>query len=222
MCPSRGRPEPLMGMIESVTRTAPLADVAVYLDQDNRDAYPEDLGRNVKLTVGPRIGPTSSFNMLVRENPGYDAYGAATDDSSFGRPGWDRWVLEKTAEFGARIGAMSPYVPDSERMDFPWVTREWINALGYFAYAGCHHFCWDVCVEILGQSSQIAYAGPADFMMHHHEEPHIGDSNTMLLGDCKQFFMWSLKERPFQTAKLRRLCGLPPLVPDAPTWLKSP
>src|SRR5438034_1248354 len=91
LCPTRGRPEGLRKMAQSVRATSG-ADVYAYIDEDWEEEYvgiPE-----VERFVGPRVGPVRAVNRLVRKVPDYAAYGFLTDDTTVLTAGWDRWVLD--------------------------------------------------------------------------------------------------------------------------------
>jgi hypothetical protein len=169
-------------MIDSVLATSTKADVRIYVDEDQAEDY-----RYVEVpwVIGPRIGPVASLNRLWELNPGYEAYGAATDDCEFVTPGWDDWILETTKSFPNEIGLMAPWrdgTPHNEgaieafgtyirRMDFPWATRKWTETVGWFAYPGAEHFFWDVLSEVIGWQTGIQYATSEQFVLTHDNLP---------------------------------------------------
>src|SRR5580765_4962714 len=113
MCASRGRPQLLVRMVDSVRRTSTKADVVVYLDDDDADTYSVD----VPTIVGPRLGQCGSLNALYDKfGAGYVAAGAATDDCEFRTLGWDDWVISKTQAFRGQVGAIGPYCEAADRM----------------------------------------------------------------------------------------------------------
>lgn len=216
MCPSRERPGQLSTMVESVvSRSSENVELAAYIDADEYYAYPLSLPRT-KIMYGPRIGPVASYNTLVKNNPGYDVYGAVTDDSRFETDNWEEWVGKVVAGFKNGVGCLAPYVRDSGRMDFPWATAKWIEVLGYFALKTCKHYYWDVAMELLGQCSQIAYADPYDFRIVHLGSPYMCEPETVLL-DSRTLTSWTVWERLRDIRVLREASGLPPInesVPD--------
>lgn len=214
VCPSRDRPHSLGDMVASVRNTSHKADVAVYVDDDQKKEYPTDWPINVHLTYGPQVGPVASINELVNRFPGYAAYGAATDDSVFVTPEWDEWVLAKAAGFKAGIGVMAPYHESfiylgasasmgrrHTRMDFPWATRRWIELVGWLACPACHSFYWDVVVELMGEMTQIAYAGPRDFEMQHAMAESA--NNDKIHHDAKEAILAVAFERKEIVRRLR-------------------
>jgi hypothetical protein len=186
MCASRDRPEALAEMIHSVKSTSQHADIAVYVDDDQRELYAGISG--VRFVVGPRIGPCKSLNCLYSACPEYDAYGAATDDCLFTTPNWDRWVLAQRFKRG--IGALAPYLPGQiRRMDFPWATRALIQQLGFFAYPVLYHFYWDVILEMLCEDRCIVEASESEFSIAHetHSSQNIGEH---MGSDAVEFARW--------------------------------
>lgn len=166
MCASRGRPDRLERMIESVYETSTNADVAVYLDDDD-NGYENANMRAAKVFIGPRIGQCRSLNEICSRNPGYEAYGAATDDCRFETAGWDKWVIDTTHSFRGHVGAIGPYCELQDRMDFPWLTARWVDVAGGFVPYECEHFYWDVALEFVGEATQIRFAKKGEFHISH-------------------------------------------------------
>lgn len=189
LCASRDRNIALQRMIDSVKATSTKADVAIYVDDDQAKDYAHTSG----IFVGPRIGPVASLNYLWELHPGYEAYGAATDDSEFLTPGWDDWVLNCSAWFDRHIGVMAPHSqpairdwsknPSRSRMDFPWVTAKFAEAAGWFAYPEAKHFYWDVVLEVIGHRTAISYATPEQFSMG-HDNIATDDVHNKILRDA--------------------------------------
>jgi hypothetical protein len=203
-------------MIDSVLRTSTRADVVVYLDEDQESLY-RGTDRRAKLVVGKRHGQCVALNSIHAGFPGYLAYGAATDDCEFMAPGWDQWVIQTTHGFRGGVGAMAPAHEHPQRMDFPWFTDKWIQALGLFVPLGTEHFYWDVALEVIGEFTQIAYATPEQFLIRHdHLEPREGvpdnrhDMKTeislhffKMAQDARFTCAWLATERRGAIAKLR-------------------
>jgi hypothetical protein len=176
---SRDRPGALKVMLETFHATqSGNADVVVYVDEDQREQY---ASLRCSQVIGPRIGPVGSLNRLVEMYPGYSVYGAATDDCRFLTPNWDQWLLETTARFPGQIGAMSPHQPRSNRMDFPYVTGRWVEALGCLCPSTATHYYWDVAVEIIAeQLGCLAWASDEEFSIEHDEMMPVRDKDELL------------------------------------------
>jgi hypothetical protein len=171
MCASRNRPESIARMIESVVETSSVADVAVYIDKDQRAEYESLAGLPCDVFCGDRMFQCRSLNLLAERNPGYEAYGAATDDCLFVSKGWDQWVIEQSGGFRANVGSMVPQTVGGykKRMDFPWLTGRWVEVVGKFVPTDTRHFYWDVALQVLGEQTQIAYADESSFGIRHEE-----------------------------------------------------
>lgn len=205
MCASRGRPDKLKRMIESVRSTSK-ADVAVYLDDD--DSSSDDGGADFSMT-GPRIGPCRAANKLLELNQGYDVYGWGVDDCEFVTDGWDKWTLDRSKEFVNGIGAMSPLTIDGEpnRMDFPFLTSYWIKRWRSFVPYEVEHFYWDIALQIVAEEVGIAFATEDEFAIRHEgimpvqEEPKpeiVSDYGRRVLNqhvDARTTCRWLALER---------------------------
>ncbi|HLC20937.1 MAG TPA: hypothetical protein VJM10_02360 [Candidatus Methylomirabilis sp.] len=215
VCATRDRPYKLGDLIRSLLDTSEKADLAIYIDDDQDALYPLDVPDRVRRHVGPRVGPCVSLNELVKAHPGYEAYGAATDDSTFATPGWDQWVLAQVDKFPGRVGVMSPFhrAPTPvmfsyvrphirTRMDFPWATRRWIEALGWFTHPDTYSFYWDVIVEVLGiAAGVIAYASEKEFEMDHDMNPSINGDKVS--ADAKAAILALAMETPGYLKRIR-------------------
>ena len=200
---SRDRPQMLAKSIDSILSTSANADVAVYVDEDQWDEY-KFIGTlsRVKFICSEQKGPVYSLNALCDMFPGYAAYGAATDDCEFVTQGWDRWVLDTIRDFPKGIGCLSPHSGAHGRMDFPWVSAEWLRLVGYLANPGCYHYYWDVGMEILAEQTCIARATREDFSILHDGvmSPNL---NTHLLSDARAAILWCAFDRPMLLKRLQ-------------------
>lgn len=216
MCASRGRPDRLNKMIRSVRDTSSLADIAVYLDDDQEADY--KLPGGINKFVGPRVGQCASLNYIARNLPGYEAYGAATDDSQFVTHGWDQWVLNTCGDLPSGIGMMAPYSSATgDRMDFPWATGKWVDTVGSFTVLGTHHSYWDVALQMLAESVHaMAFAREYEFKMHHDalmmgnmDDSTMSDVGKMTYllyhvhNDARTVCVWCAHDRLPLVSKLR-------------------
>jgi hypothetical protein len=178
-------------MIQSVLDTSTEADVAVFVDDDQREVYAGTDSR-AQVVVGKRRGQCASLNALQNVHPGYLAYGAATDDCEFVTPSWDRWVIQARESFAGNVGAIAPRCEMDQRMDFPWFTDRWIKVAGGFCPVGTQHEYWDLALELVAEQVAIAYAKPGECDIVHHSEPatDLTDHPDMLPTESA---IWMLK-----------------------------
>jgi hypothetical protein len=208
LIPSRDRPAKLAQAIKSVRDTSLLADVLVYVDDDQREKYraveESELGRmdgRVTMHYGSQVGPVGSANALVDANPGYSVYGLITDDTRMVTNGWDRWVLEAVKQFPNRIVVISPRHNLGEHVDMPFVTREWIDVTGWFAYPRFFHYCWPILTGIMGEMTAIVHAPDSGFSLHHEGMPHT--NAWVRKEDGQKFFEFVALRMPVYVEKLR-------------------
>lgn len=209
MVASRDRPERLASMIESVRATSE-ADIAVYVDDDQAELYRPVIAASngPKVCVGPRIGPCASLEHLAASHPGYDAYGAATDDCEFLTAGWDQWMLKQCR--GVRM-----FSPNGTRMDFPWMSGVCMRALGSFVPTAKNtaggtfyfrHYYWDVALEVLADSVGCLVRTAEEFVIRHHElDPSYtrAEQDFIIGADARALTMWAAFSRPVDIEQLR-------------------
>lgn len=200
LCPSRGRPKGLQSLIDSVRQTSE-AQVYAYVDDDWAEEYNGIAGAEV--LVGPRIGPVKSANALVERLPPQAAYGFLADDMTVTVKGWDKWVLDAIAQCPNRICVVAPEHNLGEMVDVPFVSREWIEAVGWFACPALHHWCWPTVTALIGGMTAMAYAPKEAFYVHHHATIHENNMNHRD-DDNRQFFEYVSLRLPGVVERLRQ------------------
>ena len=189
LIPSRERPESLAKAIESVRATSMHADVLVYIDDDDesyRDLEQAETKRmdgRVIFHHGSRVGPAASCNALVEANPGYGVYGHIADDCEITTNGWDQWL------FANLDLVISPRVSLGPHVDLPFVTREWIDKLGWFAYPGNYHTGWPTVTGALAAAlGRLTYAPGDKFFIQHTMLTSLNQEH--LREDAKQLYIF--------------------------------
>lgn len=164
LCPSRDRPDGLRRLAKSVHTTS-TARVLAYVDEDQEDKY---VGCEADLvTCGERLGPVGSANLLADRYAGYDVYGLVTDDSIITTDRWDEWVSDCVEQFPNRICVISPHHNNGNHVDMPFVTREWIEATGWFACPAMFHYAWPTITSLIGEMTGIVHAPKQRFHIEH-------------------------------------------------------
>lgn len=205
LIPSRDRPEQLKRAIQSVLDTSSSADVLCYIDEDQVGAYaqsgiPQGNPR-VRYVEGPRIGPVASANALVDRHPEFAAYGLITDDTETITWGWDAWLLDAMNQFPGRLVVVSPRHNLGEHVDMPFVSKEWIKVVGWFACPVFHHFCWPILTGLIGEQTAIVHAPGTSFSLRHEGLPHTNmDART---SDEQKFFHYVALMMPKHVEALR-------------------
>lgn len=203
ICPTRKRRQPVVDAITSFLATSRDAELVIAVDEDDSlyDGLDLQNGR-VSMLRTPTQGPGAALNYVVGRVPA-DVYGMIPDDGRIETPGWESCVLEAFSGFRAGIGALSPAHAHGSYMQFPFVSRRWIEVLGWFAHPSHFHFCWDTILEMLGDATQIAYPSKEQFYIRHDcvLPPHNYD--TKFNEDCQKFLAWCVTERRELVQKLR-------------------
>jgi len=204
LCPSRGNPEGLAKLIESVKNTSERAAVITYVERPQAGLYREVLSSGPAVWhLGEPGGPAAKANRLVELEPDYDIYGMLPDDSRVLTPGWDRWMIDTVDGFPNRLGVVSAHHNGGDFVNFAFVSRQWIDLLGWLACPDTQNYVWDTVLEILGEATKIVYATPEQFLVY-HERP-VSDRNVgPFVQDCVQFFGWCIGKRRATISKIRK------------------
>jgi hypothetical protein len=117
-----------------------------------------------------------------------------TDDSTIGPLSWDQWLSRTIAGYPGRLVIVSGEHSGADYVNFVAMGREMVEAIGWFALPNVIAWCWDTCLELIGDATAIVYAKPDEMSFNHRyevtKEP-IGDPKT----DCYSFLMWCVQER---------------------------
>jgi hypothetical protein len=136
LCPTRKRPERLRQMIDSVWDTATvIPEILCYVSHDD-DSY--DKSVPVPFIRGPRLTMSDLWNALVPHARG-DIFMLCADDVIFRTPGWDREIEKAFAEVPDKIllAFADDGSPNGKRFaSLPFVSRKWVETLGYFTGPG--------------------------------------------------------------------------------------
>lgn len=147
LCPTRARPEQCKRMVQSVYNTTS-ENIGIYIavSAEEFDLYkntlslPENNRLGIVLVTMPDGMPTGyKWNRLAElaiQSPpktGANIFMLCADDVVFSTPLWDKALLDHYNALDNKIHAY--HLRDSRNPDgtpHPIVTREWIEAMGYF------------------------------------------------------------------------------------------
>jgi hypothetical protein len=158
ICPTRGRPERFVGMVESAMSLASFPEgVYVHLAVDADDSAKSEYERTLppRCTLHVNREPLSVpglMDWLAKEVPA-DILMAASDDILIRTRGWDEKVRAAFAAVPDRI--LLAYTNDGrdrDKVEHFFVSREWVEATGYFMYPDFEHFCGDEWNEHIGRA----------------------------------------------------------------------
>lgn len=188
MCPSRSRPKTLATMIESFLATTSRAHLVVYLDDDD----PQMVQEHPRITalVGPRVGPAQALNSMVACAFGFASYGMIPDDCVLNGSRVDH-ALTDFSLLPNGIGAISPRHSMGDHFDLPFVSRHWLDRLGWFAFRGSYRWCWPTVIEVLA-GDRVVRPSSADLFVRHNEEnmgrEGFGDDSLAMYDFLRQHF----------------------------------
>jgi hypothetical protein len=153
--PTRGRPERILRLASSITRTATAkTDLIVGLDDDDPTAAEtvEALKPfGVQCMRGPRTGLGPWSNTLVQAGFGdYKAFASLGDDHVPRTLGWDAECLRELELMGGGYavpnGLLSPGFPEQVV-----ISARVVEALGWLCLPGLRHWCVDQVWYDLGK-----------------------------------------------------------------------
>lgn len=203
LCPSRDNPVGAERAFLSMIETSQFTDMILCIDHDQEDLY-ATIPRNDRLKVlpGPRTDIVGSVNRAVSEFRGYDIYGLVVDDATFLTRAWDQWLAEAINSLPKRLGVVSAFHNLGGFVNFAYVSREWIDLLGWYACPDTQHFCWDTVLEMIGEATAIRYATESEFAIFHDSHPRDEAVKVFCL-DAVQFLGWCVNKRRDTVTKIR-------------------
>lgn len=177
LCPSRGRPDLLQRMLDSMSKTAGSREnyeVLIYLDQDDptRRKYLDGAIEADSYTIGNAKTVGRAWNVLAAESRG-DYLMMGNDDHVYITPQWDRLILDVISERSQSDSVFVAWVDDvtgkaQKRCAFPIVSRKWYNALGYFTPERFKFFYHDTWIWDIGKRLNRTLFIPEVLIEHRH------------------------------------------------------
>ena len=162
LTPSYGRPERLAIMYKSAKDTAELpSDVVVWTAFEMDDPHLGDYQHGVHYDM--RINGTWGFagpawNALVRASRSHIVHMTA-DDLIFKTPKWDMKVRDHFCEQPFKVLHYRDDLRDEKMALNPFVTRKWIEAIGYI-YPRLNHFYSDTWIEDIARQAGTLHYDP--------------------------------------------------------------
>jgi len=194
-----------MRAYESVVSTSRDAVFVGCIDDDEWDNYVgiADDRERFQIFAAPRRSVVHLLNAAVKDFSEFDAYGLVVCDARIETPGWEKWLASAFSAMPGGIGVASACHNVSDWVNFPFVTKQWTDALGWFACPETHHYMWDTVLELLGEATSIRRATKDEFFIHHDHRPPSGPMLDKFCLDGVQFLNWCLTKRPAAAKKLR-------------------
>jgi hypothetical protein len=172
LTPSRGRPERLTGMVDSIRVTSE-REVAVYVGLDDDDVlYPEIPG--VRMSRRPRKRLASWTNVLAEQalQDGHTILAFLGDDHRPRTHGWDTRIIEAMAALGDGLVYADDGLQGERLPTAPFWSAKIIRALGfYYPPVLDHLFADDYFLRLAHDLGRCIYL-PDVLIEHMH--PSIG------------------------------------------------
>lgn len=169
LCPSKGRPEKLRKMWESAKATSTLP-LKLYLAIDAKEwpLYQDFTANNIQVVIMPELMPTAhKWNLLAdiaMKEQSNKLFFLAGDDMVFETDGWDT-ALETNKIHVYHLQDSR----DENGTPHPIMTREYIQAMGYFVPPIFLHWFIDTwTVEIA--SANNCFTHLKDFKLGHYKD----------------------------------------------------
>lgn len=174
LCPSRDRPEKCLRMIKSVKGKASIL-AAVSPEDDERYGF-------VNRSVMPELLPTAQkWNYLALQamgNPDNKLFMLGSDDMYFETDGWAEALINHYNSLENKIHVYALQDSrDSQGTPHPIVTREFIDAIGYFVPPVFLHWFVDSWLVDIGKSNQC-FTHLRDFKLVHDKPSDDGKADT--------------------------------------------
>jgi hypothetical protein len=173
-----------------------------YVDEDQHGLYRHHLPTfGAVTTYGPRIGPVAACNALVdRYRDHFDVFGILTDDCVVTIPGWDKYLAETMEQFPNRMVVVSPFHNYGDHVDMPFVSREWIKVMGWYACPEVYHYCWPTITGLIGEMTAICHCSMSGFAINH--DLHDRELSARQ-PDAQPFYEFVVHKLPVYVEKLR-------------------
>jgi hypothetical protein len=136
LCPTRGRPEMVKSMWNSLRETSSvMPEIVYYVDEDD-GTFPESFHcfTNVNVLRGPRILMTEMWNRCAEAATG-EIMLLSGDDVLFKTKGWDDMVRRAFAAFPDRLVMVhgDDGIWGNKFGTHCFLHRAWVDAVGYFS-----------------------------------------------------------------------------------------
>lgn len=162
ICPSRGRPELLVRMIESLKSTASgYVDIVAGLDDDD-PLLSKYLDIDVERVICSGLTVTQIINKIYHSYPGYSFYSVSNDDFYYHTPGWDAKLA---------VNNKISYPNDMSGGKLPTtsvICAEVAEALGWMQMPLLTHLYGDVVWKYVGEKLNILNYRADVVVEHNH------------------------------------------------------
>ncbi len=173
ICPSRGRPQNIVALLDCWTDTQAEADLLVCVDNDDPllEQYETVMAGRLGLLIGHRSSLTGWINLAAEtECDRHDIIGVIGDDVRPRTAHWDSEIVGAMRPFGVVYGND---LHQCEKLPtHPFLDAEIVRRLGFVAPWPIHHLYIDNYWKALGEHLGTLTYCPDVILEHMH--PHAG------------------------------------------------
>jgi len=170
--PSRGRPESLRRLFESIVITKARCDFFVRLDEDDPALF-DSLNalrwcgwQRGPIIVGPRTDVAGAMQEALRVFPDEDCYALIGDDTVMRTFHWDEKLREAAGRW--RIAYPDDGLKGETQATHPFIGGDFLRAIGFWGLPGLSHLFTDTVWDFLGrQYGNLVYC-PQVLVEHMH------------------------------------------------------
>jgi hypothetical protein len=217
LVPSRGRPDWLSRMLESLYSTATFTDrveVVCWLDDDDKSlsAYWRLSDWPVNYLSGPRRLLSECWNVCAEQAKG-EILMHCGDDLTFNTPGWDQMVRKEFAASEDKIlfvhgDDLGPHGQEFGTHGF--LHRRWVEAVGYFLpplFSSDWNDVWlNEVAKMIGRRRLLPFVTEHwhyTFGKAERDKTHAEREERGIRDDVVNLYKRTQKERENDAAKLR-------------------
>jgi hypothetical protein len=186
--PTRNRPAQCKRLIESFEETTDNATLLFVTDGDDKSYEGFDWHGHGCAEVNPRASLTQKLNSTAQNILGkYEEIMWQGDDHEFITPHWDTKILQVRQDWGS--GWLYPN--NGRRSDVPetWtVSRDVVEALGWYANPALAHYYIDNSIAELGKRAGIIKWVSDVKIVHHHYSVDKDTEYDDLYKDTEKLF----------------------------------
>lgn len=184
LCPTRGRPDRVCVMLESIIKTTEKlenVEILFYIDSDDdkKDDYIASINnllnkynnpfKRVLPHIGEPMSVSKSWNIIAEKCEG-DILVMANDDEVWITKGWDRRLNEEADKFPDDIYCIyfDDGITHGKICAFPMVSRKWYETLGYFTPGIFKFLANDTWIEYIARHIDRLHYVPDVLIEHRH------------------------------------------------------
>lgn len=177
LCPTRGRPDQYKRMVDSVARTTKTTWWSfIAISEEDAPKYHQHWSR---IIVPDGMPTAHKWNLLAQEALKTDAklFMLAADDIVFSTPGWCEALLEHYNKLENKVHVYALCDSrDDDGTPHPIVTREYIEALGYFIPPIFLHWFVDTWTCSIARANGV-FSHLKDYLLIHDKPSDKGQAD---------------------------------------------